>query len=111
MTYQDKLMNPGEYFANRQEQPTNPDYAFLEDTDFVPIDSAPLSPFSQNQLLESNEADNVSFNFADLSSRHFTPTPPDEECARLQSLNAEIQLYLNSKPEAFKQCEYFESIG
>lgn len=102
-------MHPQAYFVNHQEPEINPDYAFLEDNDFVPIDSAPLSPFSQNQLLESNEAEGdqteAAFNFANVSSRHFTPTPP-EDCPRLQSLNSELQVYLNSSHESFKQCKF-----
>ena len=99
-------MNPDAYYVNHQnEETTNLDYAFLDESEFVPMDSAPDSPI-QNLLNGDTDQTETSFNFANISSTHFTPSPrtPSE---REKNLDSEIALYINSLPDAFKQCKYF----
>ena len=88
---------------NHQTQESqNLDFAFLDDDDFVPFseDSVSPTPFSL-----SDEAAEASFHFANMSSTHFTPTPPPIS-QRIQNLNNEIQSYLNTVPGTSKKCEF-----
>ena len=96
-------MNPEAYYVNHQiDETTNLDYAFLDETEFVPMDSAPDYPI-QNELTQDNDETETTFNFANISSTHFTPSPITSE--RGKSLDSEINLYINSLPDAFKQCK------
>ena len=95
---------------HQTEESQNLDYAFLDDDDYVPFseDSVPPTPFSMSQTI-SDEAAEASFHFANMSSTHFTPSPPPTS-QRIQNLNNEIQMYLNTVPRTFKKCEFSKSI-
>ena len=97
-------MNPEAYYVNHHDETSTQDldFAFLDDNEFVPIDSAPVFHFPESYNEDTDQTE-TSFNFANISSTHLTPSP--KICQREQSLTSEIQLYINLLPEAYKQCK------